>query len=197
MKKLFALLFLAITLMACKEAPKDMRVVYHIIKKPIVDSTGLTPPPPPALYYGHHNFIVSTNGKTYYHYFDKIMWGCGNGIDFSKPEFINLKPSDLIALSDEDIEDFVNKTVQDTSSIGKRLFVSVSSPTDSIYNRHFEIIKNIIQQKRLRYYTIRNTTEEELAVLDARVHGKNYNSDSIKWKQGFGGITFLPPKAKD
>ncbi|WP_210465387.1 hypothetical protein [Rufibacter roseolus] len=196
MKRYITFFLFALGLSTCGKAIKEEKVVYHIIKKPIVDSTGSTPPPPPVLFYGHHNFIISNAGKTYYHGHNMQLWACGNGVDFSKPEFIGLKPTDLIVLADETIEDFVHETVQDTSSIGKKVFVSISSPTDSIYNEHFETIHKVIKQKKLRYYTIRRTTEEELAVLEAKMNNRNYNSDSVNWKEGFGGVKFLPPTVK-
>ncbi|GGK55966.1 hypothetical protein ACD591_14470 [Rufibacter glacialis] len=196
MKRYLTFFLLVIGLSACDKATQEKKVVYHVIKKPIVDSTGSTPPPPPTLFYGHHNFIVSSNGKTYYYYHNMHIWPCGNGIDFSRPEFLKLRPTDLVVLIDETVGNFANNIIQDTSSIGKKVFVSISSPSDSIYNNQFEIIHNIIEQKKLRYYTIRKTTEEELAVLDAKINNKEYNSDSVDWKEGFGGIQFFPPKEK-
>ena len=184
------------TFFSCDKAFEEQEVVYHIIKEQIVEFDSSVPPPPPlpATFYGQHNFIVSKEGNTFYHNKFKDRGWCGTGVDYTKPDFLGLRPKDLVELTDTNLEQFINKTVQSKAGTYRRIFASISSPTDTITNKQFQIIINAFREKGFRFYSIRKTTEEELAVLNAKIKNENYNSDSIKWKEEFGGIKFLPPK---
>jgi hypothetical protein len=193
MKKNLIYIFLAASFLACDKAFEEQGVVYHVIKEPVVDLTSLAPPPPPALYYGQHNFILCADGKTYYHSKHNNYGWCGTGIDTSNPDFISLHPSDIVELTDDNLVRFVRSAVRDTSSHHRKVAATISSPTDSIKNRHFKEIVNVFRQENFNIYTIRKTTEEEQVVLRHKIENKEYNPDDINWEGEFGGIKFLPP----
>ncbi|WP_162056189.1 hypothetical protein [Pontibacter pamirensis] len=202
MKKNLIFLVLVAFLFACDNAFEDKAFekqgeVYHVIKEPVVDSSNSAPPPPPALFYGQHNFIVYPNGKTYYHNkFNDYGW-CGTGVDTSNPDFINLLPSDLVELTDENLARFVRSVVQDTSSYHRKVSAILSSPTDSITNKHFKEIINVFRQENFNIYSVRKSTEEEKVVLKHKIENKEYNPDDINWEGEFGGIKFLPPNPEE
>ncbi|MCX2742202.1 hypothetical protein [Pontibacter anaerobius] len=202
MKKNLIYFALVALLFACDNAFEDrafekQSVVYHVIKAPLIDTSNSTPPSPPLLYYGQHNFIVYPNGKTYYHNkFNNYGW-CGTGIDTSNPDFVSLQPSDLMELTDDNLVQFVKSVVQDTSSYHRKIAATISSPVDSITNKHFNEIINVFSQKNFNIYSVRKTTEEEQVVLSHKIENKEYDPDQINWKGEFGGIKFLPPNSKE
>ncbi len=172
-------------------------MVYHVIKEQIIDSSDSAPPHPPALFYAQHNFIVYTNGKTYYHDKFKDFGWCGTGVDTSNPAFLNLNTSDLVELTDDNLVRFVRNTVQDSSSYHRKVTAIISSPTDTITNKHFKEIINVFRQEKFNIYSVRKTTEEENVVLKHKIENRDYNPELIVWKSDFGGIKFLPPNTED
>jgi len=174
-------------------------VVYFVIKHHKIIKPDLSnlsepppPPPPPILFYLNHNFVLIDTFRIFYHK-KHIYFSCMNGIDTynQKPPFINLSPSDLTEIEIDRLPKFLT-TINDSVTSDKGYLVSISSPTDTIKNRAFEIITDFLKSRGLIHYNIRNWTEEEEYVTTAKTKNIPYDPKTVDWKIGFD-LEFIPP----
>lgn len=184
---------------AAQETKVKQDVVYYVIKHPKIpeykDTLGLLapPPPPPPSFYGRINIILTddTSGVYVHNMFDKN--DCGYGRDLSKPPFLNLKTDSLTMIASKDLLPYLK--ARKWSNFEMSSYTVISSELDSIKNPNFRRIMSFFNSKNFLVYTIRNCTEEERYVLEAKEQNKPYNSDSVEWVEGFD-VEFVPPKSK-
>ncbi|MEO0037782.1 MAG: hypothetical protein RIQ59_993 [Bacteroidota bacterium] len=148
-------------------------------------------------FYGSHNFILMNNSTIFYH--DKFVWyGCGYGIDFTKPPRLYITPDSLVEIKLAGLEQFLkDKTNGNNFLSGKILgknLVTISSPTDTIRNDALPILRKFFSTKKDFLVGIRRCTEEEKYVGFAKLSNRPYNGDRINWKIGFDQET--PPSTK-
>lgn len=183
------LIFFAVLLGGCTSKQSN-NTVYYVIKhfeihpnKGKIKLEKLPPPPPP--FYGDYSFVLLDTSKVFYH--KKCVDFRGDCLTIHLlPERINLTPDSLFEIRIEDLKQFLISSNENLSKKGIMGFVSISSPSDTIRNRAYKILTDYYNQKLARYY-IRNWTEEEQYVINAKMNNKPYNPDSIKWKVGFLG----------
>ncbi len=187
--KIFILL-LTLFLINCSTKQENKNEIYYIIKHPKiiveeVDEDDMPPPPPlPITYYGNYNFILIDSSTIYFHR-RKDYRTCGYGIDDSKPPRMLLTPDSLNVIKIGRLKEFLREMVSESISKDRHFFASISSPTDTIRNRAFKIITDFFSEKKMRYYIIRNWTEEEQYVTEAKIENKVYDPTNVKWKVGF------------
>jgi hypothetical protein len=174
MKIIYSVLFLYVV-SSCNE--KKVNDKYYIIH-PIKEINAQRPPRPAITnYYGSDNFILF-NDTTIYHFKSDSNRMCGQGIDKDLlPKKLGLKPELLTRIDTSDLKHKLNK-------MPNRRFISVSSPSDTIRNEGFWILKTEIEKKNLMRL-IRKCTEEEYFVAMAKFYNRQYDAEIIEWKIGF------------
>ena len=177
--------FLATAFISCSQKPTITDDTFIIPKrqKRQVDSKSNEPPPPPPIqtYYLPANFIIDTAGQVYFYQQQQYGWFCGTGIDWdTPPEFIDLKPKDLVRVPISTMTDFVKLNIITLDSNDRR--VSIASITDTIKSegltKLFKIVNDTSNKIR---WTFRKATQEESIVLKFKERDWEYYSDNIKW----------------
>lgn len=174
---------------------------------PVYKTTGNHPPPPPPIraYYFPSNFIFDTSGQIFFYQQEEGGWFCGTGIEWNTPpEFIDLKPKDIIQIPVDNIETFIELNILKRDSSDR--YVIIASTADTIksagLSKVISIFKNKLNKIRWKF---RKVTQEETIVLDYKKRQANYYPDGIKWdstKTLFlpkldNVIKFTPPKVED
>ena len=174
MKIIYSILFLLLVF-SCNEEKSNVR--YYIIQ-PIKEINAQRPPRPVIEnYYGEDNFILF-NDTTIYHFKTDCGRGCGQAIDKDLlPKKLGLKPELLTIIDTSELKHQLSK-------MPSRHFISVSSPSDTIINEGFWILKAEIEKKNLMRF-IRKCTEEEYYVAMAKFYKRQYNPEIVQWKIGF------------
>lgn len=193
--RLTIIIFIATIFLFSCSTKQDKSEIYYVVKhekiKPDTDSI----PPPPALplpFYGNYNFILLDTSKIFYHTKNK-HYSCGYGLDFTKPFDLFLTPENLTEMEINNLDLFL-KSIPDSIISDRYFFTSLSSPKDTIKNRAFKIITTFLKSKNIKYYNVRNWTEEEQYVTTAKLENKKYDRNAVEWKVGFGDrINFIPP----
>jgi hypothetical protein len=140
------------------------------------------PPPPPPIeypYYFDHNFLIDTGGVIFYFAREHHRFFSGTGIDINTPpDFINLKPSDLVQLPNDLIGSFISENLlnQDRS----RRLSTISIVRDSIWSPGLFKIVEIFKQNHVPWL-YRKTTQEESAVIKFKKMQTYYDCESVKW----------------
>ena len=108
--------FLLSILISCSHTlsyKNDIHIV-PILTQPILTTKSSEPPPPPKIqvYYLPSNFIVDTAGSIYFYQEQQYGFFCGTGIEWdTPPEFIDLKPKDIVRIPDKSISDFIKLNI--------------------------------------------------------------------------------------
>jgi hypothetical protein len=96
-----------------------------------------------------------------------------------------MTPDSLNVIKIGRLKEFLKEMVSESIAEDRHFYASISSPTDTIRNRAFKIITDFFSEKKMRYYIIRNWTEEEQYVTEAKIENKIYDPTNVKWKVGF------------
>jgi hypothetical protein len=182
-------LTLTFLLFSCSTKQNNKREIYYVVQHPkvITKDLGNDPPPPlpPTTFYGNFNFILLDSSTIYFHNQEKYRL-CGTGINDSRPPRVFLTPDNLTKINIDDLPNFLMSSTTDSLLAKDRhFFASISSPTDTIYNRAFKIITDFFKTKKIRNYYIRNWTEEEKYVTTAKIKNIAYKPELVDWKVGF------------
>jgi len=206
--KLF-FLFILTAFSSCSQQPTKTNDIYIVPKrqKPQVGTKPNEPPPPPPIqtYYLPSNFIIDTAGQVYFYQQQQYGWFCGTGIDWdTPPEFINLKPKDIVRVPINDIADFVKLNILTTE--GDDRLVAIASIKDTVKSEGltnlFKIFKNTPNNIK---WIFRKATQEETVVLKYKERNRKYYPEDVSWdstKTHFlpaieDRIKFTPPKVED
>lgn len=188
MKKILVILILCLFVLGCFRRNDGGSKFCYVIKHPenILRevSDGPIHPLPPKSYYGYFNFILIDSNTIYLHY-RYIYNFCGTGIDNSKPPKVFLVPDSLIKMRTEDIQHFIETSINESLLNNRNFYVSISSATDTIRHKAFNTLTDFFTSKKFHRYIVRNWTEEEMYVTTAKMNNKTYNPDSVKWYIGF------------
>ncbi len=184
------ILLLALFVFQCTTKNESRQEIFYVIKHQKIipqelDNNDIPPPPPPPIiYYGNYNFILLDSSTVYFHK-RKDNRTCFIDMDDSKPPRMFLTPDSLTKIEIVSLAEFLRTTVSVSISSDRHFFASISSPTDTIRNRAFKIITEFFKAKKIHFYNIRNWTEEEQYVTEARIENKVYDATKVKWKVGF------------
>lgn len=197
MKVILSLLVLITITSCCSDHDKGLFYVIKHVELSHKDSIGYLGP----VFYSFDNFILYNDSTVYYHKMNPSVCGrCGTGLDPTKPPFINLQPSDLKVIQLKDLDLFWKKHIE--SSLKRNRHLTISSPTDTIYNLAILKLKKLSGFSEKIMLNIRNCTEEQLFVAEAKFKKKSYSTQKYEWKIGFDDgqlpheqviLRFLPP----
>ena len=173
-------------LLSCS-TEKDSNIDFYYVIKHFDTTTQdkedkFAPLPPPIMFYGLHNFII-LNSKIFYHN-NNIIRTCGVGLDLTKPPRLNITPVNLQEIEISELRNFLEINIPDPLINGRDVFAIISSPTDTIRNSAFKITKEYFVKKNIKH-GIRNLTEEENFVLNAKLENKKYCPNNQNFKIGF------------
>lgn len=130
-------------------------------------------------YYSKFNLILGDSNKIYFFkYSNHSVMNCIPSKN--PPHFLNLKPSDLILLSFENIDKFIEIN-DDNSNISDRSIYNIISPYDSIKSKAFEKIMKGFASVKQKKRIIRRTTFEEDQVLYHKINHLYYDPSEINW----------------
>jgi hypothetical protein len=138
-------------------------------------------PPNPEAYH-HFNFIIDSTGQLYYYQLEHVhLSSCIVDTNESPkvPEFIDLKPKDLIQIPENNISDFVKLNILN-NKIGRRM-ISIASVQDTIKSNGLKILLHTIDSTRHWGYNIRLVTPEEKIVLSYKQRQDHYDPNYISW----------------
>jgi hypothetical protein len=201
--------FLLTVFISCSQQPTRTDDVYIVPQreKPQVDTTPNEPPPPPPIqtYYLTTNFIIDTSGEVYFYEQPQYAFYCGTGLDWdTPPEFIDLKPKDIVQVPINSITDFIKLNILSLDSNDRR--VAIASLKDTIQSVGLsKILAACNDNSNKIKWIFRKATQEENIVLKFKKLNRRYNSEDIKWdskKIWFplkidSAIKFTPPKIKN
>jgi len=201
--------FLLTVFISCSQQPTRTNDVYIVPPRltPQVDTMPNEPPPPPPIqtYYLATNFIIDTSGEVYFYEQPQYGWFCGTGFNWdTPPEFIDLKPKDIVRVPINSITDFIKLNVLSLDSNDRR--VAIGSVKDTIKSIGLsKILAACNDNSNKIRWTFRKTTQEENVVLNFKKLNRRYNSEDIKWdslKIWFplkidSSIKFTPPETND
>lgn len=150
--------------------------------------------------YGNVNIIFYSNNRFFFHLRD-LYPDCGTGLKEDEVDFLNLKPKDLVEISQESIWDIIkqNEKFARAERLGLIVFSSLS---DSIKNPIFTNLLDSMKTNRYDFYAIRRISEEEKNVLAAKTKANKilyYKSDydwKMKYRNELVRINYLPPKIR-
>jgi|SRR6185312_4149359 len=201
--------FLLTVFISCSRQPARTDDVYIVPQrqKPKVDTTLNEPPPPPPIqiYYLATNFIIDTSGEVYFYEQPQYGWFCRTGLDWdTPPEFIDLKPTDIVQVPINSITDFIKLNILSLDSNDRR--VAIASIKDTIQSVGLsKILAASNDNSNKIKWTFRKATQEENIVLKFKKLNRRYNSEDIKWDSTEiwfplkidSAIKFTPPRIKN
>lgn len=201
-KKILAVLLLsAIFFESCqkKETITDeIFIINSTIKTPVKEyynskneKISLPPSPPSPRFYGLANIVIDKQGEFYFYQREYLpIWNCIPE-ENPNPDFIDLKPIDLINIPENNIVDFLK---ENTSPSIKKNYgaLIIASQGDTLKTKEFINLMHFIndtEKSQIRMYIIRRTTQEENVVLRFKKNDSVYDARIIKWPKD--SITFL------
>jgi hypothetical protein len=200
--------FLLTFFISCSQQPTRTNDIYVVPQreKPKVDLMPNEPPPPPPspYYYLTFNFIIDTSGEVYFYEQPQYDFYCGTGLNWdTPPEFINLKPKDIVQVPINSITDFIQLNVLTLNSDDRRL--AIASVKDTIQSIGLSKIFAMCNEDSNKIkWTFRKATQEENIVLNFKKLNRRYYPEDIKWDSTKiwlplkidSTIKFKPPKMK-
>jgi len=189
-------IFLGLFLNSCQKDEKRVVVIISEVDSLNAKNKNSIQP----IFYAKSNFIVTNDNHTYYFTNKKyIEFRIDSyGYDFSKPEYLKILPSDLREIQVDSLYLLLKKIHSEYTRKRIPLQIMIASDIDTIRNNSlvtFNQFSRKLNDDSLRIiYNYRLMTEEERVVLKAKRENKTYNPDSVKWKNGFGGMKFTKPK---
>ena len=198
------LIICLIAFYSCNHPSKDKIDTFIVPADtmPIYKWTNLEKPPPPPPNRGYYlpaNFIIDTAGQIFFYQRDRLF-----GFDVvddvvtkwdTPPQFINLKPQDIIQIPVDNIESFIKMNIL---NIGyKDRFVSIASTRDTIKSEGLSKIMAIFNKrpKCVRGWIFRKVSQEEEVVLDYKKRNAFYYSGDVKWDSTKILLPDLEPKS--
>lgn len=146
-------------------------------------------PPPVVKIYGHFNFVIDPSGLVYFYKIKNWPMECEKDLSIKFPIFLNIKPEGLIILNKDCIADFVHYNIFENPGLRRRLFITISSPNDTIKQPVFFTLKKYLDSLE-RNYSVRKSTEEEMQVIRFRKSGEYYEPKEINWKETITPFSF-------
>lgn len=159
------------------------------VQKPYSISKYKMPPSPPEFsMYGNNVFIIDKKSEIYYYQRGSIPFICkgtsNNFGDYNQiPEFIGLRPENIIQIPNEGISDFVKLNLK----INVKNIVNISSQNNIFNSKNYFNLIAAVESSCYRQdrdsYEIRRTTQEEDSVLKYKILNKYYSAKNIKWNK--------------
>lgn len=188
-----AIAFFLILFAACNQSKKDNEFAFIVssFNKP---TNPKEPPPPPMPEYAPFNFIIDSNGQVYYYQLQLGKPKCASGNDDDlTPPFIELKPENMVQVSNATLEDFVSSNILFLDKGYK--YVSIACLVDTVKSNSLKKLIDICTDTAHKItYSIRRETQEEKIVLDHKKRQLYYDPNSVLWDSS--RIRFMPKMIK-
>ena len=174
-----------VSLASCSQQAKNYNETFivPIKEKPSIKTSLNSPPPPPPIqtYYLPSNFIIDTAGRLYFYQQQQYGWFCGAGIEWdTPPEFIDLKPKDIVQVPIENIDQFITLNVLTLDGSDRR--VSIAFLRDTIQSAGLaKIMLTFKDTTNHVKWLFRKATQEETVVLNYKQSNQEYYADEITW----------------
>jgi len=136
---------------------------------------------PIRTYYLPFNILVDSTGQLFYFQLPYYHFQCGTGLDWdTPPEFLNLKPKDLIKLPDQNVDVFIKQNLELMEEGGRRICIASLKDTFQSEGLHkaFKILKDSTLHAN---WILIKATQEERTVLDYKVRQAFYDPESIQY----------------
>lgn len=185
--KVYSLIILTF-MTGCQQGRKDSGKQFIVSKY-----SSYTPynSPSPINIYLPFNFIVDSVGEIFF-YQQEMIFG-SDDVYHDIPQFINLKPKDIIHVPATGIEDFIQLNILNVEQ--EDSYVSIALIRDSIQSEGLsKIINKLNDETNITRWLLRHATEEESTVLFYKKIQKRYFVDDIKWD--FSRIQFAENSRK-
>lgn len=179
------ILVILVLIYSCSEQKQNNSETFivPIRQKPSIDTTRNSPPLPPPIqtYYLESNFIIDTAGRLYFYQQSQYGWFCGTGIEWdTPPDFIDLKPKDIVQVPAEGVEMFIKLNILTLDSSDRR--VSIASLRDTFQSASLSRMMLTFRDSTNRIkWLFRKATQEETTVLEYKQGNREYNADEIEW----------------
>jgi len=142
-------------------------------------------------FYSRFNIIISPSGILFFHNRDSLLNCCDTGEDYNFPDYVGLKPEDLIVYKDTNLSKLVDSISKLPTDDNHSL--QIASFSDSLNSKPFFNILKLLKQKNVENYDVRLVTEEEREVVNAKINDVPYDFYRINWKSRFSNTVFPPP----
>jgi hypothetical protein len=177
------LLYLTINsliLVSCNQQETRITFIVPLDTMPVYNTSVPKIPPPNRAYYLPSNFIIDSTGNVFY-YQQKISMNDDEVRDWdTPPNFINLKPIDIVQIPVNSIEEFVEVNILNSDTLKR--YVSIASEKDTITSLGLSKIVALFNKKSSHIrWKFRIATQEELIVLDHKKRQVEYYPNEIRW----------------
>lgn len=161
---------------SCNNLKEEPFVIGKHYKKSLIDkSYPPSPPPPPINYYGRNNILL-TDSLIFMHIRPyRLFPGCGTGLTRDHIERIDLKPDEIIRISN------INEILSHLQLDKEYDLVDIACVTDTIRNPYFEQIITSLSTASLDLIRVRTFSQEEYWVTKSIQEDSQYHSDSVLW----------------
>jgi hypothetical protein len=168
----------------------DIYIIKSKVKTPVKEyynskneKLSLPPPPPSPEFYGLANIVIDKQGEFYFYQREHLIaWNCFPE-ENPNPDFIDLKPIELIKVPKNSIVDFLKENTSPDIKKNYGSFV-IASQLDTLKTKEFINLMRFInntKKSQIRMYLIRKTTQEENIVLRFKKNDSVYFSNQVKW----------------
>jgi len=190
------MVFITCMALSCSQQNSNETFIVPLDTMPVYNRTDskIPPPPPPnRVYYFPSNFIIDTAGQVFF-YQRQGKWNDDVQVDWNTPpNFIDLKPKDIVQIPIKSIEEFIKLNILDIDS--SKRYIAVASAKDTINSPGLSKIIAICKDDNNHIrWKFRLITQEEAIVLDYKKGKRNYDSEEIKWDST---KTKMPAKSKN
>jgi hypothetical protein len=147
-------------------------------------------------WYSNLVFVIDTSNVYIYQTVERQNSISQKIAEYSYPNFIELKPEDMITIPEKDFLSFIKANNDLLELVNKpknrSSFFQIASTTDTIKNKAFYDFENFIRNEEHKYYKVRRVTEEEQRVITCKVNHKKYEPKKILWSKQFILGNFSP-----
>jgi hypothetical protein len=177
------MVFIACMAPSCSEQNSNETFIVPLDTMPVynrTDSKMPPPPPPKRAYYFPSNFIIDTSGQVFF-YQRQRKWNDDVQADWNTPpEFIDLKPKDIVEIPVNGIEEFIKLNILNIDS--SKRYIAIASAKDTMTSLGLSKIIAICKDENNHIrWKFRLMTQEEAIVLNYKKGNGNYDSEEIKW----------------
>lgn len=181
-KKMFCIFTVGYIIAACNHKNEVEKFIVSNVKPlEYTQTDGLLPPVPPTAkaYYFPINIMIDSSGQ-FFCYPKEINWNYDAIPPSNLPKFIGLRPTDIIQLPSNNIDDFIRLNVLDNDTLKR--YVAIISERDTVQSEGLEKIIGLCRnpENHIRWL-FRLPTLEETIVLGYKKRQQHYSSDAIKW----------------
>ena len=146
-------------------------------------------------FYSAYNFILDTSGTLFFHNKDSALNCCDTGQDLNFPDYIGLNPTDIQIINDSVFVQYLASVTDKPKN--DEFSIQIASFKDTIADRNFFKLVDLIHRNKIENYDVRLITEEEMEVIKAKKENRLYDFYKVNWKSRFSNMLFPPPPPEE